>query len=768
MQKNFQSIQTIKNPIQNCTLKDLNNANEYILVVNPGSTSTKIGLGVYLQNKLHLYETTLEVDEKIKDYTIGANLIESKINYFLKTNHLDKNKIISVCGRGGILKPNQGGLIQVNQKDKQGNYTIVQSIEHDLINKPQLQHESNMGAIIASSIASKLKKPAYILDPVTSDVNSEFNKYSGKRGFERRSIYHALNIKAVLRSFSNHIHKELNSINSVLIHIGGGITIASCKNGEIIDTTNALVGEGPMTVKRGIIQAADMIKFAVSEYKKGHTLENIILKEFASNAGMNSYLQTDSLIEIEKNIKIANELKQKYNLLEDDKPFTLLNENDMRTLLNEDFFNNKNKNIADVNQLIKEFALSIQSNYSNIELEDLFKIIMGELGYKVIGIMAYQIAGFIGNYAVKIKSSKLDGIIFTGGGANSKILLEFIQEYLQILNTKFFVLPNSLEQWSMLEQTFATLNNTVSVSQYESIDKTPQENIFNIDYTSVNIQMPSPRVVHPIKNMQNLLDHAKDIGRKKPISLAIVKANDSSKKASQIGLDENIISNVIHVDQVEDAIDLFKQEKVQLIMKGADKTSDFLKPIMKLKLPFYEKITYATVTMVNINGVDRLIISSDAGITTGIDEFALVDMIKNVSYLAKSLGMKPKVALLSAAEKATPRINLSVASEEISKLNWDFIVDGPISYDIAMCEKTALNKKYEGKIQGDANVLIHMDIISANVYYKHLLLSEKKSINNYFANAVIGLPAVLASREAPKEEKLLTLALSIILSEVNN
>jgi len=747
-------VNKLTSPIRHCSIDELDSASEIILAINPGSTSTKLGLGGLINEKLHLFETSLEIKEKIRDFTVDYKIIKRLILEFLKKNNCSLEKIVLICGRGGILKPNQGGLIQINQQDDNGKYKIIKSIEEDLTINPELHHESNMGALIASAIAEDINKPAFILDPVTTDVNSEFNKYSGKRGFERRSIWHALNIKAALRSFSENLDRELKSINAVLVHIGGGITIASCRDGEIMDTTNALVGDGPMATKRGIIQAADIVNLTVFQYKKGRTLENIIINEFASNAGMKSYVGTESLKEIEEKILQAEEIKNKKKISD------LLKEDEVNKILN-----SKNNNLDNGINLVID---SVQENWPDVNKQELFSLIKAELYLKVLGIMAYQIAGYIGNFALKIKKS-LDGVVFTGGGANSSLLLSLINEYLNILNTDIYAIPGSLEQWAMVEQSYMFLQGKLQIKSYKPKRQVTQGNIFNNHFIeNINIKMPSPGKIFSTSKMVDILENAKQIGTRKNITLAVIKGSKSSKKAAQIGLDEKIINTIVEVDDVHEAVSLFNKGEVDLIMKGADKTSDFLKPLIKLKLPFYEKITYATITMVNIENKDRLIIFSDAGITTGLDEFALIVMIKNLSYLAYSLGMEPKVALLSASEKASPRINLSESSKSISKLAWPFVVDGPISYDIAMSEKTAVNKNYKGKIRGDANILIHMDINSANVYYKHLLLSPKNTINNYFANAVIGLPAVLASRESPEQEKLLTLALSVVLSEVDN
>lgn len=749
-------MQKIGSPMIECSLEELQSSKEIILAINPGSTSTKIGLASIvsgdISGELKLFETSLDVKEKITDFSSGYKKIKKVIIDYLSKNNIKLTSISSICGRGGILKPNAGGIIQINAKDELGNYKINKAIENDLIINPQLLHESNMGALIASSIAEEIKVPAFILDSVTSDVSSEFNKYAGKRGFERRALWHALNVKAVLRSFSSHINKDSNTVNSVIVHLGGGITVAASRNGKIIDTTNALVGEGPMTPKRGIIQAADMIKFAIAQFKKGHTLESIILKDFASNAGIKSYIGTDSLIDLENYINKSTLLKEKNNISE------LLTEEDINNLLND--------TSAELSKIIYKAVYSIKHSKPDITKHDLFHIIKGELAFKVLGVMAYQVAGFIGNFAVKVKMP-LDGIVFTGGGANSTLLLNLICEYLQILNTGFFVFPNSLEQWAMVEQTFLAMKKEVKVSSYKSENQVVQGNILNDNfYTKINIKMPSPKFTYPLKNTGDLLEHARNIGKIKPITLAIVKANDSSKKAAELGLQESIISNVVYVESSDVAAALYENSEVHLIMKGALETANFMKPLMKLKKSFYGKINYASITKVRIEGQDKLIFFSDPGITTGLDEFTLIEMIKNVSYLAKNFAIEPKVALLSASENASPKINLSVESEKISNLPWDFIVDGPISYDIAMSKKAASNKGYPGPIQGDANILMHMDINSANIYYKHLLLSEKKSINDYVAGAVIGLPVVLASREATKEEKLLTLSLSVVLSQI--
>ncbi|SEH05235.1 Butyrate kinase 2 [Candidatus Venteria ishoeyi] len=173
----------------------------------------------------------------------------------LKNAGIYLNSILAVMGRGGLVKPVQSGVIEVND-----------ALIHDLINSPLGEHASNLGGLIAHDIALKLKNGrAFIVDPVVVDEFEPIARISGHPLFERKSIFHPLNQKAVSRLHASSINKNYEDLNLIVAHMGGGITIGAHKKGKVIDVNNGLDAEGPITPERsGTVPCGDLAKLCFS------------------------------------------------------------------------------------------------------------------------------------------------------------------------------------------------------------------------------------------------------------------------------------------------------------------------------------------------------------------------------------------------------------------------------------------------------------------------------------------------------------------------
>lgn len=265
-----------------------------ILVINPGSTSTKIG--VFVNDKSILEKTIRHDLTLIQSFSQISDQYEFRKNTILETldeEGINLSKLSAVCGRGGLLRPIEGGTYSVNRQ-----------MLNDLQKGYAGQHASNLGGIIAYEIAEGLNIPAFIVDPVVVDELEPLARISGFSLIERKSIFHALNQKAVARRVAKQIGKKYEDLHCIVVHMGGGITVGVHKNGRVVDVNNGLHGEGPFSPERaGTVPVGDLIDLCFS----GMYYREEIMKKIVGQGGLVGYLGTNSAIEVEKMIAKGNE-----------------------------------------------------------------------------------------------------------------------------------------------------------------------------------------------------------------------------------------------------------------------------------------------------------------------------------------------------------------------------------------------------------------------------------------------------------------------------
>lgn len=213
-------------------------SNYKILTINPGSTSTKIAI---YENEKPLLEKTLRhsaselsrFEDIIGQFKFRLNIILD----FLDKEGFKVSNLSAVVGRGGILKPITSGTYEVNEQ-----------MLNDL--QKEAKHASNLGAILAYEIAQLANIPAYIVDPVVVDELDEVARISGIPEFPRKSMFHALNQKAVGRKSAYSLGKEYEDCNLIIAHLGGGISVGAHKKGRVVDVNNALDSDGPFSPER--------------------------------------------------------------------------------------------------------------------------------------------------------------------------------------------------------------------------------------------------------------------------------------------------------------------------------------------------------------------------------------------------------------------------------------------------------------------------------------------------------------------------------------
>ncbi len=264
-----------------------------ILVINPGSTSTK--LAIYEEEKCLVEKTIAHSAEELGEYKSVKDQLgfrKNRVLKFLDEGNIDLGKLGCIVARGGLLKPVPGGTYPVNE-----------AMYSELKNTTR-EHASNLGALIAWEIAGNTGLECYIVDPVVVDEMLPVAKVCGFKGIERISIFHALNQKASARRAAMRLNKEYSECNLIVAHLGGGISVAAHQGGRIIDVNNCLDGDGPFSPER----AGGLPVSAVIErcFHSGLS-EKEVYKGFVGNGGLVSLLGTNDARQVEKLIDSGRE-----------------------------------------------------------------------------------------------------------------------------------------------------------------------------------------------------------------------------------------------------------------------------------------------------------------------------------------------------------------------------------------------------------------------------------------------------------------------------
>lgn len=252
----------------------------YILAINPGSTSTKLGL---YKNLEKIYEETLRHDaNELAPYPTIWDQYEFRKDVILKAlqEHPQKPpRLDAIVGRGGLLKP----IIS-------GTYIVNDELEADSRNNYQGEHASNLGAVLARDIAKEYNCPSYMVDPPAVCEYQRLAFYSGHPLINRRSIHHALNVHAIARKAAKDIGKPYTQARFIIAHLGGGVTVNAFSGGKVIDSNDGM-GEGPFTPERS--GSLPMQQFAELCYSGKYTLKQV-RKMLTGKGGMTAYLGTNS------------------------------------------------------------------------------------------------------------------------------------------------------------------------------------------------------------------------------------------------------------------------------------------------------------------------------------------------------------------------------------------------------------------------------------------------------------------------------------------
>lgn len=272
-----------------------------LLIINPGSTSTKIG--VFEDEKEILDETLRHSSEEIGKYDTVVDQKDFRkevILDVLKSKGIDIKGFDAIVGRGGLLKPIEGGTYAVNEE-----------MLSDIKKAERGEHASNLGAMIADEIAKEVGAKSFIVDPVVVDELSDVARISGVPELPRTSIFHALNQKAVAKRYAKEKNKAYEDCNIIVVHMGGGVSVGAHTGGRIVDVNNALDGDGAFSPERsGGVPAGALIKMCFS----GKYTEAEVKKKITGQGGLVAYLDTNDMRDV---LKASAEGDEKSKLIYD-------------------------------------------------------------------------------------------------------------------------------------------------------------------------------------------------------------------------------------------------------------------------------------------------------------------------------------------------------------------------------------------------------------------------------------------------------------------
>ena len=263
-----------------------------ILVINPGSTSTKIA--VY-EDENRLWAESIEHSlEELEKYGSIPDQADMRFELVVKTvseKGFSLSELDAVVGRGGTVAPIEAG-----------GYLVNEALKNRILYGDILSHASNLGALIADAIAAPLGVPAYIYDAVASDEFYEIAHITGLPEIIRQPYSHVLNTKAMGRKYAISIGKRYEDINIIACHIGGGVSVSIHEKGRIVDSIED--DGGPFSVERaGVIPLSYIVGMAYS----GDYTKSELMKKLRGKGGVIAHLGTHDLREVERRIAEGDE-----------------------------------------------------------------------------------------------------------------------------------------------------------------------------------------------------------------------------------------------------------------------------------------------------------------------------------------------------------------------------------------------------------------------------------------------------------------------------
>ncbi len=272
-----------------------------LLVINPGSTTTKVAL--FEGERLLQAETLRHSTAEIRAYEHILDQYDLRLRAllgFMSAHGIVPSSLSAVVGRGGLLRPIPSGTYMVNKR------MLEQLHRRD----KEREHASSLGAPLAQEIASRAGVPAYIVDPVCVDEFDDLARVSGLPEITRKSLSHALNLKAISRRAAVDLGSRYEELNLVVVHLGGGISVSAHRRGRMVDVNQALDGTGPFAPERaGGLPVGDVVRMCYGEapYQGLSITYDQMFRRLAGEGGLVAHLGTNNALEVEERIAAGDE-----------------------------------------------------------------------------------------------------------------------------------------------------------------------------------------------------------------------------------------------------------------------------------------------------------------------------------------------------------------------------------------------------------------------------------------------------------------------------
>lgn len=255
------------------------------LVINPGSTSTKIG--VFEDRRLSFEKTIRHTPQQLAPFADILDQLDFRkqtVLAALAEEGFDLSSLDFIMARGGVLQPMPSGTYRINER-------MLDDLRHS-----STRHASNIAAFVAHALSQDLGGlPCYIADPVVVDELEPVARVSGNRMFVRKSCLHALNQKATARRYAAETGRPYEQLDLIVAHMGGGVSVAAHRKGRVVDVNQAIDGEGPFSPERsGTLPVGDLVRLCFS----GKYSEKEVLAMINGRGGVLSYLGVSDMRDV--------------------------------------------------------------------------------------------------------------------------------------------------------------------------------------------------------------------------------------------------------------------------------------------------------------------------------------------------------------------------------------------------------------------------------------------------------------------------------------
>jgi phosphate butyryltransferase len=696
------------------TADQLAEAKPRILVINPGSTSTKVALFHGVQ-KVDGFE--VHIQPHLED---TADTRSIQIMGWLAERHIDPESLDAIAARGGFFRPVPSGT-----------YAVTPDLLEDLAD-PEIKHAANMGVPIAMRIRELSGRdiPVSVSNPVVVDEVDISSRMTGLREFKTDGTsVHYLSHKSVIAISAWEFGMHPSEASVVSVHLGGGFSLIRNHRGRAVRVINAFSGL-PAANRSGLLPQHEMLG-RLEEHQM--SLDEMLRATFRegglmSLAGTNDF---KTLLEF-RGFGATDEQREKIDLVLD-------------------FFAQK----------VAEGILSSAAGWGKPD----YACVTGGLSQseEFVKMVERRLGGLLP--LVRVPGS-VEQEALAAGAALSLLHPECLRDY---ASEREKLYKQRLGENHLIDQ---VVFKKPVLHRKKGSPLCSLEEIIQATRTRVHEEFMPTIAIAGSDNEDALAAamRATEEGEHKIARFILVGDREKTlRTAEKLDLDLNQQDfTLVHSDDpVAKCLEFYESGDTHVLMKGSVKTEAILGPTFRWlkengRLP--KDALYSHVAVFERKALGKLILLTDGGINIEPSKDEKRRILENALFVARSLNLpRPKAAVISAIEKVNPRIESSVEAAEIAALyrdRSDCIVEGPVSFDVATEEDIAEEKGYEGEIRGNADILVMPGIDSGNAVYKTLTTSGHDA-----AGCIVGggIPVVLTSRGDSALTKLASISMSLRL-----